>query len=296
MPPTSTDPISYTAQIVAAKRAIEQSLPVPLFNDPYTAALAGDEVENLLSKWRQVAERQGRSLEDVIAKRTRYIAIRTRFFDDLLLAALLQVSEPQVVILGSGLDTRAYRLLWPAATNLYEVDVPGVLDYKANALRHVNPTCRHHLIAGDLENFQTGWVARLLEAGLRQDFPTIWLIEGVVMYLPEPSVHSLLRTVAALSGPGSVLGMDGVNNGSILAAQSAKNADRGRVVRHWQFGCDEPQQLLKDYGWTAEVSQPQDVKIAHGRYPKSMPVTSEVGGHQQERGVWLVKARKDLCP
>ena len=293
MPSPSTDPISYTAQIVAAKRAIEQSLPVPLFSDPYAVALAGNEVENLLSKWRQVAERQGRSLEEVIAKRTRYIAIRTRFFDDLLLATLPQLSQPQVVILGSGLDTRAYRLPWPAATSLYEVDLPGVLDYKANTLRNIKPNCRHHMIAGDLENFQSGWIARLLEAGLRQDIPTIWILEGVVMYLPEPSVHSLLRTIAALSCPGSVLGLDAVKSGSIRAAQSAKNAERGRVVRHWQFGCDEPQQLLQGYGWSAEVSQPQNIGIAHGRYPASMPVTAEVGGHQQERGVWLVQAKKD---
>ncbi|MBD2109999.1 hypothetical protein [Nodosilinea sp. FACHB-13] len=49
MSSTSAEPISYTAQIVAAKRAIEQSLPVPLFNDPYAAALAGNEVEHLLN-------------------------------------------------------------------------------------------------------------------------------------------------------------------------------------------------------------------------------------------------------
>jgi len=290
---TFANSISYTAQIVAAKRAIEQSLPVPLFNDPYAATLAGDEVENLLTKWRKVAERQGRSLEDVIIKRTRYIAIRTRFFDDLLLATLPQLSAPQVVILGSGLDTRAYRLSWPPVTNLYEVDMPGVLAYKSHALRNLKPNCRHTMIAGDLENLQSGWIARLLEAGLRQESPTIWILEGVVMYLPEPSAHSLLRTVTALSCPGSVLGIDVVKSGSILAAQSAKNADRGRVVRHWQFGCDEPQQLLRGYGWNAEVSQPQDVGIAHGRYPQSMPIHAEVGGQQGNRGIWLAKARKD---
>ncbi|MBD2108163.1 SAM-dependent methyltransferase [Nodosilinea sp. FACHB-13] len=292
MPPTSADPISYTAKIVAAKRAIEQSLPQPLFDDPYAAALAGDEVEHLLAKWQQVSAQQGRALEEVIAKRTRYIAIRTRFFDDLLLATLPRLLEPQVVILGSGLDTRAYRLPWPPATCLYEVDVPAVLDYKANILRNHEANCRHHLIAGDLGDVQTGWVARLLEAGLKQ-LPTIWLLEGVMMYLPEPSAHSLLKTVATLSCPGSVLGMDGVNDGSIQAAQRAKQDDRGRVVRHWQFGCDDPQQLLKRYGWSGRVSQPQDVGIAHSRYPESMPVTAEVGDHQSERGVWLMQAKKD---
>jgi methyltransferase (TIGR00027 family) len=290
--PTSANPISYTARIVAAKRAIEQSHPTPLFEDPYAARLAGEEVENLLAKWRRLADQQERSLADVILKRTRYIAIRTRFFDDLLRSALPQHLDPQVVILGSGLDTRAYRFPWPPATQVFEVDVPAVLNYKAEALRQVAPACDHHLIAGDLENLKTGWVIQLLDVGLQRESPTIWLLEGVSMYLPEPRVHSLLRTLSSLSAPGSVLGIDGVKVGSIAAAQRARRTDRGRVVRHWQFGCDDPQQLLQGYGWRGEVSQPQEIGKRHGRYPESMPITAEVGGHQGERGVWLVQARK----
>jgi methyltransferase (TIGR00027 family) len=288
----SVDPISYTARIVAAKRAIEQSNPNPLFHDPYAADLAGDEVENLLTKWRDVAERQSRVLSDVILKRTRYIAVRTRFFDDLLQAALPSLEQPQVVILGSGLDTRAYRLDWPKTAHVYEVDVPAVLNYKANALQKVSTLCHLHLIAGDLENPRTGWIKALLEAGFNQESPTIWLLEGVSMYLPEPAIHSLLRTISALSSRDSVLGVDGVASGSIMAAQRARKADRGRVVRHWQFGCDDPKQLLATYGWSADVSQPQDIGNAHGRYPQSIPIDAEVGGQQENRGVWLAKARK----
>lgn len=294
MPPTSTDPIAYTARIVAAKRAIEQSLPGPLCQDPYAKDLAGNEVEHLRAKWQAVADHQGRSLQDVIFKRTRYIAIRTRFFDDLLATTLPQWPHPQVVILGSGLDTRAYRLPWPPTTHLYEVDMPAVLGYKTNALQQVSPTCHHHLIVGDLDQPQSGWITGLRAAGLGADTPTIWLLEGVVMYLSEATVHSLLRTVTALSCRGSVLGVDGVSRGSILAAQNAQKADRGRVVRHWQFGCDNPQQLLGQYGWAAEVSQPQEIGQAYGKYPASMPITAEVGGHPQTRGVWLVKARKAI--
>ena len=294
MPPASTDSISHTARIVAAKRAIEQMNSNPLFEDPYAAALAGDEVENLLAKWREVAHRQHRALEDVILKRTRYIAIRTRYFDDLLQSTLPRLAQPQIVILGSGLDTRAYRFQWPPETQVFEVDLPGVLNYKAEVLQQVSPVCHHHLIGGDLENLQTGWVKGLLEVGLDKDAPTIWLLEGVSMYLPESAVYSLLRTISALSSSGSVLGVDGVTSGSIAAAQRARKADRGRVIRNWQFGCDDPQQLLKNYGWNAEVSQPQDIGKAYGRYPQSIPVNAEIGGQQENRGVWLVKARKDL--
>jgi O-methyltransferase involved in polyketide biosynthesis len=112
------------------------------------------------------------------------------------------------------------------------------------------------------------------------------------MYLSAATIHCLLRTVTALSSPGSVLGIDGVSQGSILAAQHAQKADRGRVVRHWQFGCDQPQELLARYGWSSEVSQPQDIGKAHGKYPDTLPITAEVGGDQPNRGVWLVKATK----
>ena len=288
------DPIAYTAQIVAAKRAIEQTLPHPLGQDPYAGTLAGHEVNHLVAKWQRVADQQGRSLQDVILKRTRYIAIRTYFFDHLLTTTLPRLSNPQVVILGSGLDTRAYRLAWPPSTHCYEVDLPTVLDYKTDLLQQVTPTCHHHPIAGDLDQPQSGWIRALRTAGLSLDAPTLWILEGVLMYLSEATIHSLLRTVTALSSSGSVLGIDGVSQGSILAAQHAQKADRGRVVRHWQFGCDQPQELLARYGWSCEVSQPQDIGKAHGKYPDTLPITAEVGGDQPNRGVWLVKASKTM--
>lgn len=106
--PHSSNPISYTARIVAAKRAIKQLHSSPLFEDPYAAALAGDEVDALLSRWQKVAQAQAIPLEQVMTKRTRYIAVRTKSMDDFLNSALAKYK--QVVILGAGLDTRAYRL------------------------------------------------------------------------------------------------------------------------------------------------------------------------------------------
>lgn len=293
---TSSDAISYTAKIVAAKRAIEQTQPAPLFNDPYAALLAGDEVENLLSKWQDVAYRQGRPLADVIVKRTRYIAVRTRFFDDFLQAAFDKTNKTgiiQVVILGSGLDTRAFRFEWPTVTQVYEVDHWEVLNYKRDVLQGHTPSCQHYLIPGDLADLQAEWANSLVKQGFQADAPTIWLVEGVIMYLPELSAHALLKTLSMLSAPGSVLGIDGVTVGSIAAAQRARQADRGRVVRHWEFGCDDPKALLAEYGWSTEISQPQDVGKAYGRYPQSMRIEAEVGGNQDERGVWLVSARKN---
>jgi len=286
----SSDPISYTARIVAAKRAIEQLHPSPLFKDPYAAALAGDEVDALLSRWRKVAKTQAVPLEQVITKRTRYIAVRTKFMDDLLNSILVEYK--QVVILGAGLDTRAYRLAWAPGTTLYEVDCPEVLQYKAQVLQTVTPACIYRPVSGDLATPDAKWATAILDAGYQATVPTIWLVEGVVMYVQEQEVHLLLQTFSQLSVPGSVLGMDGVKVGSILAGQRARTADRGRVLRHWQFGDDNPKQLLERYGWVAEVSEPQDVKAGYGRYPKSILIGTETGDQDDGRGVWLVNAVK----
>ena len=289
----SFNPISYTARIVAAKRAIEQFHPSPLFKDPYAAALAGDEVNALLSRWQAVTEVQAVPLEQVIAKRTRYIATRTKFMDDLLNSALPQAEYKQVVILGAGLDTRAYRLVWSLGTTVYEVDCPEVLHYKAQVLQDVAPTCIYRPVSGDLATPDSKWAIGILDAGYQTTVPTIWLMEGVVMYLQEEEVHLLLQMISELSVSGSALGMDGVKVGSILAGQRARRVGRGRVVRHWQFGNDNPQQLLARYGWTAVVSKPQDLEEGYGRYPKSMPIGIETADQEDGRGVWLVNAVKE---
>lgn len=290
----SSDPVSYTARIVAAKRAIEQLRASPLFRDPYAAVLAGDEVDALLSRWQRVAETRAVPLEQVITKRTRYIAVRTKFMDDLLNSTLTEPEYRQVVILGAGLDTRAYRLAWASGTTLYEVDCPEVLQYKAQVLQDITPTCTYRPVAGDLAAPEAKWATAILEAGYQTTVPTIWLLEGVVMYLPEQAVHLLLQTLCQLSVPGSVLGMDGVKVGSILAGQRARNADRGRVVRHWQFGHDAPKQLLASYGWVAAVSEPQDIQVG-GRYPRSLPIGTETPDPDDGRGVWLVNATYLPC-
>ncbi len=61
--------------------------------------------------------------------RTDQMTVRTRFFDEFFTGATKAGIE-QAVILASGLDTRAYRLQWPAGTVVYEIDQPQVIAFK----------------------------------------------------------------------------------------------------------------------------------------------------------------------
>ena len=60
--------------------------------------------------------------------------MRTRFLDDLLLDACAGGTR-QVVIFGAGLDARAFRLSWPEGVRLFELDMPGVLEFKDEVVR-----------------------------------------------------------------------------------------------------------------------------------------------------------------
>ncbi len=131
------------------------------------------------------------------------IAVRTRFFDEYFVNAA-DVSVRQAVILASGLDSRAYRLDWPAQTVVYEIDQPQVIDFKTTTLFGIGaqPTATRHTIPIDL---RADWPAALQAAGLDTTAPTAWLAEGLLIYLPPEVQDRLFDNITALSVPGSTI-------------------------------------------------------------------------------------------
>ncbi|MBD1909072.1 MULTISPECIES: SAM-dependent methyltransferase [unclassified Leptolyngbya] len=275
--------ILNTAMIVAAKRAIEQQQPFPLFTDPYSQQLAGAEVSYLLEQWQAIAHRDASPLSDVILKRTRYISVRTRTFDDRLLAS----NCTQVVLLGAGLDTRAYRLSWHTGIRIFEVDDAELLAYKTHCLGHPSEVS-HVLLPGDLR--ELSWVEKLHTLGFNFNKPTAWLLEGVLMYLEEAEVVRLLRAIASLSAQGSSLHSDVLSTASILASNQAQKANDGRVVQHWQWGCDHPTPFFQSCGWTVvHLQHPASINNGFGRYDH-LPISQETGGNSTSRQALILQA------
>jgi methyltransferase (TIGR00027 family) len=129
--------------------------------------------------------------------------VRTQYFDDYLLAAV-DAGVRQVVILASGLDSRAYRLQWPADTVVYEIDQPQVIEFKTTTLAGLGaqPTATRRTIPIDL---RSDWPAALQAAGLDAAAPTAWLAEGLLIYLPSDAQDRLFDNITAISAPGSTI-------------------------------------------------------------------------------------------
>src|SRR5690348_16297583 len=102
------DPVALTGLLVAALRAEEAQRPDRLFDDPFAAALTGDEGRALLQRYRDSAAMGTVPI----------IEVRTRWYDDALGRAFASGFE-QYVMLAAGMDARAYRLSWPAGARLF---------------------------------------------------------------------------------------------------------------------------------------------------------------------------------
>src|SRR5262249_35767580 len=211
--------VGVTATMVAAARAMATRADRPLINDPFAEPLVKAVGVDLLARLAS-GELDPKELNDVhdgapgsagaMSRMADNMAVRTKFFDEFFLDAT-NAGIKQVVILASGLDSRAYRLAWPAGTVVYEVDQPQVIEFKTRALAELGaaPTADRRVAAIDLRD---DWPAALRAAGFDPSRPAAWSAEGLLGYLPPEAQDRLLDTITALSAPGSRLATESASN------------------------------------------------------------------------------------
>ncbi len=209
--------VGSTAVMVAAARAADTARPDGLIRDPYAQLLvegAGSGPwqhmldDALLDRLQQVDP----EVAKIATNMRNYQAVRTHFFDayfDSAVAAGIR----QVVILASGLDSRAFRLQWPSGTVVYEIDQPKVLQYKSGRLADhgVPASAERREVAVDL---RFDWPSALQAQGFDPATPTAWLAEGLLMYLPADAQDRLFENVTTLSAPGSRIAAETAGMGS----------------------------------------------------------------------------------
>jgi len=224
--------VGATATMVAASRAVASQGPDALLDDP----LADPLVRAVgLDPFVRIIDGEIDFADDPLFNRKarrEQIAVRTRFFDDFFTGATRD-GVRQAVILASGLDTRAYRLRWPAGTVVYEIDQPQVIAFKTNTLASlgVAPTAERRAIGIDLRD---DWPAALRQGGFDVTQPTAWSAEGLLPYLPPEAQDRLFDHITALSAPDSRLATEHVPDPNAFSDERLQ-----RISERWQrFGFD----------------------------------------------------------
>jgi methyltransferase (TIGR00027 family) len=190
--------------MVAAARAVATRRPNPLIDDPYAEVLVRAAGVDLFARLASGSL----EYEDVgPGWLPEYFAVRTRFFDGFL-TRVMKGSARQVVIVGSALDSRAYRMEWPEGTVIFEIDQPAVIEFKTVTLSKVgaSPQAELRTVGVDLRH---DWPMALRGAGFDPARPSAWIAEGLMIgYLPGDAQERLLGQITELSGPGSRLAAD----------------------------------------------------------------------------------------
>lgn len=278
--PRALKGVAATSLGVALLRAAESRRPDRLVDDPY-AQLVLDAAGQAAGG--AVADPAGVEHE-FLALMHDPVAVRTRFFDDTLLAAAVHGCR-QVVLLASGMDSRAVRLPWPPQTVVYEVDRPDVLDFKNHVFDRAAVSRRGRIcVPADLRE---NWVDALSDAGFRAGQPTAWLVEGILYALPAEAAERLVGTLSDASAPASRLVFDHMVD-SVALRQALVRADPA-LNALWLGGPQEPPaDWLSRHGWEPTVHDIVDLTLAVGR---EVPVLFDAK-RPGTASYWLVSATR----
>ncbi len=276
------DAIARTSLLTAALRAKETERPDRLYEDPFAARLVGAIGGDLLGQVADATLPHRAEPGQKVPSTFDFNAIRTRYFDDLLLTQVKDHAYPQVVMVAAGMDTRAFRLPWPRPIEFFELDRPGVLEAKESVLgdEPAHPGVTRRLVGVDL--LGPDWADALLAAGYRPDQPSLWLLEGLLYYLTEDQTRQLVSRVADLTAPGSRIAADLVSATTLTAPAVVPLLEVfERLGCPWLSGHNEPEALFIEYGIEAEVVQPGEEAAHYGRWadpvhPRHVPDVERV--------------------
>lgn len=268
---TSPGGVGETAIGAAMMRARESARADPLFDDPYAKAFVDAAPPVFEDGPTPDDDPEIATLEAAFQDA---ISVRTRLYDEFVLGAA-ESGCHQVVLLGAGLDSRAFRLTWPHDVRLFEVDTPDVLAFKESVLSSLGavPGCGRAIVPAD---FRQDWTVALANAGFHPSDSTAWVAEGLIPYLPDDDAQRLLVGIGDLSRSRTSLALDQptIPEDSLLSrAQSMRALDE--ITSMWKGGMRENAiSWLREHGWHAEPVEASSLAAQYRRM--SSAVTNDV--------------------
>jgi methyltransferase (TIGR00027 family) len=259
----------------AAHRAAHQVLEHGrIFTDPLALRILGEDSETVA---RKAEERpSGRRMRI-------FIAVRTRFAEDAL-AAAVERGVRQLVVLGAGLDTYAYRSTLRDRLRIFEVDHPATQAWKRQRLEDAAIPIPNSLTFAPIDFEHQTLAEGLAAAGFDLSQQTFFTWLGVVPYLTEEAVWSTLGFIASLPNGAHVVFDYSDPPASLSAEARIHHESRAKRVAElgeaWlnYFEADELHAKLMALGFS-EVEDLGPPQIAARYFPSRVSTLPDKGGH-----------------
>ncbi len=168
---------------------------------------------------------------------TNTVSVRHRFIDDYIKTCVKDGLE-QLVIMGAGFDCRAYRMEeLKKGVTVFEVDHPATQDQKKQVLSTILDKTPNNVVFVPYQLEEKGFVKQLISQGYDKSKKSLFIMEGLIMYLAPETVKELFSIVSNNSSPGSAVVFDflppGIKDGSI-------NNRGGKNMYKWAIKKGEP--------------------------------------------------------
>ncbi|MGO4883952.1 MAG: class I SAM-dependent methyltransferase [Bryobacteraceae bacterium] len=266
---------SRTARGAAIHRAVHQVAEQGrIFADPLAMRILGEDVEALAGEAADHPHRRGLRL---------FIAVRTRFAEDAL-AAAVERGVAQLVVLGAGLDTYAYRGAMREGLRIFEVDHPATQSWKRARLAQAGIPVPANLTFAPLDLERQTLSDGLSAAGFDGSQPSFFTWLGVVPYLTEEVTMATLGFIAGLPGGAQVV-FDYSNppdslGGEMRALDDTLSARVAQIGEAWvsYFESDTLHGKLLEFGFR-EIEDLGPAEIRARYFPQRAGAAPAKGGH-----------------
>ncbi len=210
-------------------------------------------------------------LNKVIPGMDELMIARTAFYDGQFKDALNK-QFPQIVLLGAGYDTRAQRFdHLNSGTRIFELDTPSTQNHKKICLEKADVTIPEHLtfVSADLNRESIPGV--LEKTGFNSHQKTLFIWEGVTMYLEPVSVDSTLESICRFSNPDSIVAFD-----YLVTIPEGE-------INHWYGASQLFQMMKKQYGDEKFIFSIDSGKIRDFLEPRGLKVVEDLDSRALEK-------------
>lgn len=210
---------------------------VRIFNDPYAIHF----IDPTKLAWARDHPAETLAMVENIERKmpgwSNAIRGRVRYFDDVVQNAACE-GFSQLVILGAGYDTRAYRIgTLKGHVRVFEIDRPATQERKTGIVKKIFRQLPGHVSFIPHDIGQGSWWPALEATGYSAAQKTLFLLEGLVMYLPRKDVEELLAGIAEHAAAGSTVLFDFVPQS---LADGTSDAEGGQDIRNGTIQFGEP--------------------------------------------------------